>query len=277
MTDKITLPLPQKPKKTFGSILREKPQLLTVPALFVIVVLLWEYGTQLIQVPEYILPKPSVIVATLVEQLMKPIFWSHVGITLQEAGLGFLIGVVVALVLGVLVARSQLTEKTIMPYVVAFQSVPKVALAPLFVVWFGFGLTSKIVMSAVIAFFPILINVIEGLKAVDKDKVEMLTSFGASEAQIFRMARFPSALPFIFAGLNVGAIFAILGAIVGEFIGAQGGLGYMLLQANYNFDIPEMFSALLVLSFIGLMSHLIITSLQRKYTFWAEEIRVATS
>lgn len=276
MTENITLPLPQQ-KNRFAALLREKPQYITVPALFVVVVAIWEYGTQLFNVQEYLLPRPSVIIEVLFQQFEKPIFWSHVGITLQEAGIGFLIGVVVAFVLGILVARSALTEKTLMPYVVAFQSVPKVALAPLFVVWFGFGLTSKIVMSAVIAFFPILINVIEGLKAVDKDKVEMLTSFGASEAQIFRMARFPSALPFIFAGLNVGAIFAILGAIVGEFIGAQGGLGYMLLQANYNFNIPEMFSALLVLSLIGLMSHMIITALQRKFTFWADEVRVATS
>lgn len=278
MTDRITLPLsPGDKAPTFGQKLRQKPQLITVPAVFIIVVLAWEYGTQLLKVPEFLLPQPSVIMAALVRLLGDPMFWYHLGITLQEAGLGFLIGAVVALVLGTLIARSQLIEKTFMPYVVAFQSVPKVALAPLFVVWFGFGLTSKIVMSAVIAFFPILINVIEGLKAVEKEKVEMLTVFGASEFQIFRMARFPSALPFIFAGLNVGAIFAILGAVVGEFIGAQGGLGYLLLQANYNFNIPEMFAVLIVLSLIGLSSHVIITTLQRKFTFWAEEVRVATS
>lgn len=277
MTDRISLPPKKGERPRLTQKLRDQPQLITVPALFVIVVLVWEYGTQIVAIPEFLLPRPSVIVVALIEQLGNPVFWGHLGITLQEAGIGFAVGAVVALVLGTLVARSQLFEKTLMPYVVAFQSVPKVALAPLFVVWFGFGLTSKIVMSAVIAFFPILINVIEGLKAVEKEKVEMLTSFGASEFQIFRMARFPSALPFIFAGLNVGAIFAILGAIVGEFIGAQGGLGYMLLQANYNFNIPEMFAVLIVLSLIGLFSHLVITFLQRKFTFWAEEIRVTTS
>lgn len=262
---------------TVAQKLRQNPQLLTVPAVFVVVIIAWEFGTQLLDLPEFLLPRPSVIVAEMGKLFVDPKFWGHVGITLQEAGLGFLIGAVVALTIGTLVARSQLIEKTFMPYVVAFQSVPKVALAPLFVVWFGFGLTSKIVMSAVIAFFPILINVIEGLKAVEKEKVEMLSSFGASELQIFRMARFPSALPFIFAGLNVGAIFAILGAIVGEFIGAQGGLGYLLLQANYNFKIPEMFAVLIVLSLIGLVTHLVITALQKKFTFWAEEVRVTTA
>lgn len=277
MTDRIVLPIDADRKPSLAQRLREQPHLITVPAVFVVVVLVWEFGTQLIGIPEFLLPPPSAIIVELIAQLGNPMFWNHLGITLQEAGLGFLIGAGVALVLGTLIARSQLIEKTFMPYVVAFQSVPKVALAPLFVVWFGFGLTSKIVMSAVIAFFPILINVIEGLKAVEKEKVEMLTSFGASEFQIFRMARFPSALPFIFAGLNVGAIFAILGAVVGEFIGAQGGLGYMLLQANYNFNIPEMFAILIVLSLIGLFSHLVISFLQRKFTFWAEEVRVTTS
>lgn len=262
---------------TVGQKLRQQPQLITVPAVFVLVTFAWEFGTQMLGLPEFLLPRPSVIVAEMWKLLVDPKFWGHVGITLQEAGLGFLIGAGVALTIGTLVARSQLIEKTFMPYVVAFQSVPKVALAPLFVVWFGFGLTSKIVMSAVIAFFPILINVIEGLKAVEKEKVEMLSSFGASEFQIFKMARFPSALPFIFAGLNVGAIFAILGAIVGEFIGAQGGLGYLLLQANYNFKIPEMFAVLIVLSLIGLATHLVITALQKKFTFWAEEVRVTTA
>lgn len=264
-------------KLTLAQKVRQKPELITVPAVLIFVIALWEFGTQLLSVPEFLLPRPSVIVEAMGKLFMDAKFWGHVGITLREAGLGFVIGAAVALTIGTLVARSQLIEKTFMPYVVAFQSVPKVALAPLFVVWFGFGLTSKIVMSAVIAFFPILINVIEGLKAVEKEKVEMLSSFGASEFQIFKMARFPSALPFIFAGLNVGAIFAILGAIVGEFIGAQGGLGYLLLQANYNFNIPEMFAVLVVLSMIGLITHLVITALQKKFTFWAEEVRVTTA
>lgn len=254
--------------------LRENPQYALVPLVFVVVVLAWEFGAGPVGIEEFVLPRPSQIWDALVVQLGSSQFWHHAWVTVQEAGLGFLIGVAVATVLGVLVSRSRIVEKTVMPYVVAFQAVPKVALAPLFVVWFGFGLSSKIVMAAVIAFFPMLINVIEGLMAVDKDKVEMLTTFGASETQIFRMARLPSALPFIFAGLDVGAVFAVLGAVVGEFIGAKEGLGYLLLNANYNFDIPTMFAVLVVLSAIGLLAHLLIRALQRKVTFWAEDVRV---
>lgn len=253
--------------------LRENPQYALVPLVFIIVILVWEFGTRLIGVNEFVLPRPSQIWEALTQQLASVQFWHHTWVTVQEAGIGFAIAVVVATGLGVLVSRSTIVEKTVMPYVVAFQAVPKVALAPLFVVWFGFGLTSKIVMAAVIAFFPMLINVIEGLKAVEKDKIEMLTTFGASESQIFRMARLPSALPFIFAGLDVGAVFAVLGAVVGEFIGAQEGLGYLLLNANYNFDIPTMFAVLVVLSAIGLLAHIIIRYLQRKVTFWAEDDR----
>ena len=168
--------------------------------------------------------------------------------TTQEALLGFVIGVGAALVLGTFISQIEIVEPRLMPYIVAFQTVPKVALAPLFVVWFGFGLTSKVVMAAVISFFPMLVNVIEGLRAADADKIQMLTVFGASKSQIFRMVRLPSALPFIFAGLDIGIVFAILGAVVGEFIGAKEGLGYLLLQTNYNFDIAGMFAVLVVLS-----------------------------
>jgi NitT/TauT family transport system permease protein len=262
-------------KKQFD--LRENPQYALVPAVFVIAMLAWEFLAGPLGIDEFVLPRPTQIWEALTVQLGDSQFWHHAWVTLQEAGLGFLIGVAVATVLGVLVARSAIVEKTVMPYVVAFQAVPKVALAPLFVVWFGFGLSSKIVMAAVIAFFPMLVNVIEGLKAVDHDKVEMLTTFGASESQIFRMARLPAALPFIFAGLDVGAVFAVLGAVVGEFIGAKEGLGYLLLNANYNFDIPTMFAVLVVLSAMGLLAHLLIRLLQRKLTFWAEDPRVTTA
>lgn len=253
---------------------REHPELLLVPGVFVVVMLFWEYGTPLLGVDEFVLPLPSQIVDSLWLQLTNDQFWGHVWVTTQEALLGFAIGVGTALVLGTFISQIKLVETTLMPYVVAFQTVPKVALAPLFVVWFGFGLTSKVVMAAVISFFPMLVNVIEGLKAADTDRIQMLKVFGASKSQIFRMVRLPSALPFIFAGLDIGIVFAILGAVVGEFIGAQEGLGYLLLQTNYNFDIAGMFAVLVVLSVMGLLAHFVIRLVQRKVAFWAEETKV---
>jgi NitT/TauT family transport system permease protein len=253
---------------------RERPQLWLVPAVFVVVMLAWEYGAEPLGIDAYVLPKPSQIVDALWLQFHDDQFWKHLWVTTQEALLGFAIGVGTAIVLGTFISQVKLVEKTLMPYVVAFQTVPKVALAPLFVVWFGFGLTSKVVMAAVISFFPMLVNVIEGLRAANADQIQMLTVFGASKMQIFRMVRLPSALPFIFAGLDIGIVFAILGAVVGEFIGAKEGLGYLLLQTNYNFDIAGMFAVLVVLSVMGLIAHFVIRLAQRRLAFWAEESRV---
>ncbi|GAA1014067.1 ABC transporter permease [Acrocarpospora pleiomorpha] len=254
--------------------LRERPEIVLVPAVFVVVVAGWEFLLEPLGVEAYVLPRPSQIAASLGDQLSDELFWRHLWVTLQESLAGYLIGVAAALVLGTLISQIRLVERTLMPYIVAFQTVPKVALAPLFVVWFGFGMTSKIVMAAVISFFPMLVNVVEGLRAADADRIQMLTVFGASKAQVFRLVRLPTALPFIFAGLDIGIVFAILGAVVGEFIGAKEGLGYLLLQTNYNFDISGMFAVLVVLSVLGLVAHFLIRFLQRRIAFWAEDSRV---
>ncbi|KAB2977621.1 ABC transporter permease [Streptomyces sp. SS1-1] len=251
--------------------LRDHPEWILVPAVFVTVVLLWEFLVPALGIDEYILPVPSQIVDALGTQLSDSLFWTHMKVTLLESLYGFILGVGTALLLGTAISQVRLIEKTLMPYIVAFQTVPKVALAPLFVVWFGFGMTSKVVMAAVISFFPMLVNVVEGLRSADNDKVQMMTVFGASKFDIFRRVRLPSALPFIFAGLDIGIVFAILGAVVGEFIGAKEGLGYLLLQTNYNFDIAGMFAVLVVLSVLGLIAHFIIRTAQKRFAFWAED------
>lgn len=268
-----TLP-PEGPRPRRRFDLGAKPELWMVPGLFVVVVALWELGVRWFEINESVLPLPSEIAKSLELNLTDSNFWGHVWVTGQEALAGFAIGVVAALVLGTAISQSVLLGKILMPYIVAFQTVPKVALAPLFVVWFGFGLSSKVAMAAVIAFFPMLINVIEGLKSAEADRIQMLRVFGASRMQIFRMVRLPSATPFIFAGLEMGVVFSILGAVVGEFIGSQEGLGYLLLQANYNFDVAGMFSVLVVLSAMGLIAHVILGFAQRRVAFWAEESRV---
>ncbi len=261
---------PRKPRFD----LREHPEYVLVPAVLVVVLLAWEYLLEPLGVEEFVLPRPSKIYDSLVAQMSDGLFWSHLWVTLKESLLGYAFGVLTAMVLGILISQVRLVERTLMPYIVAFQTVPKVALAPLFVVWFGFGLTSKVVMAAVISFFPMLVNVIEGLRSADPDRIQMLTVFGASRIQVFRMVRLPTALPFIFAGLDIGIVFAILGAVVGEFIGAKEGLGYLLLQTNYNFDMPGMFAVLVVLSVMGLIAHFLIRFVQKKFAFWADDNQV---
>lgn len=261
---------PRKPRFD----LRERPEFVLVPAVFVVVLLCWEYLLEPLGVEEFVLPRPSKIYDSLIAQMSDGLFWTHLWVTLKESLLGYVIGVATAMALGILISQIRLVERTLMPYIVAFQTVPKVALAPLFVVWFGFGLTSKVVMAAVISFFPMLVNVIEGLRSADPDRIQMLTVFGASRLQVFRMVRLPTALPFIFAGLDIGIVFAILGAVVGEFIGAKEGLGYLLLQTNYNFDMPGMFAVLVVLSVMGLIAHFLIRFIQKKFAFWADDNQV---
>lgn len=250
--------------------LRSRPELLLVPAVFIFVVLLWENLVNQLEIKEAILPGPSRIYEAIVVQAQNSIFWANLKVTTQEALLGFIAATIFAVIAGTFISQLKIVEKTALPYLVGFQAIPKVALAPIFIIWFGFGQTSKVVMAAVIAFFPILINIIEGLKSADSDQIKMLRVFGASRSQIFFKVQIPAALPFFFAGLDVGILLAILGAVVGEFLGSQEGLGNMILLAQYNFETPTMFAILIVLSIMGILSHVIVKALQRKFAFWGD-------
>jgi NitT/TauT family transport system permease protein len=248
---------------------RAHPELVTVPLAFVLVIGMWEALIPALGVSKIIMVAPSAIVMALVQLLQTPRFYEHLGVTVWETLAGYAIGVVVALVLGTLISQSRLFEKTLYPYVVAFQAVPKTAIAPLFVIWFGFGLTSKIVIAALVAFFPMLVNVIEGLKSADGDKIDMLRVVGASRWQVFKMVQLPNAMPFVFAGLDVGIVFALLGTIVGEFVGAQRGLGYLILQAQTNLDIATFMAVVVVLAVLGLLAHSLVQAVQHRVAFWA--------
>ncbi len=231
--------------------------------------LIWHYGVIWSGVEKFILPSPVQVFEALQIQFGDALFYEHLWITTQEALTGFFLAAVSAISLGIAVSQIKVFERMIMPYVAAFQTIPKVALAPLFVIWFGYGMSSKVVMSAVICFFPILINVIEGLNSAESERIRMLTVFGANKAQIFTKVKLPSALPFIFAGLDIGIVFAILGAVIGEFLGAQRGLGILLLQTQYNFDIAGMFAVLIVLSIMGFTGHMSVLALKKKFAFWS--------
>jgi NitT/TauT family transport system permease protein len=250
--------------------LRNRPELILSPVVFVFFVLLWENTVNLLDVQEIILPTPSRIGDAIWTLFQAPVFWTNLWVTSQEALLGFLFATIFAVIAGTFISQIRIVDKTFMPYLVGFQAIPKVALAPIFLVWFGLGQTSKVVLAATIAFFPILINIIEGLKSADNDQIRMLRVFGASRSQIFFKVQVPCALPFFFAGLDVGILLAILGAVVGEFLGSQAGLGNMVLVAQFNFETPTMFAILLVLSAMGIIAHIIVKAFQRKFAFWGD-------
>src|SRR5438067_5388805 len=149
-----------------------------------------------------------------------------------------------------------------------FQSMPKVALAPLIIVWFGLGLTSKVVNAALVAFFPLMVNTIVGLRSAEEDKVNLMKSLAATRTQIFWMLQLPNALPYIFAGLEIAMIFALIGAIVAEFVGAQSGLGMLIQSMNFTMDVAGQFSVLLILSILGLLLNTLVMQVRRRVLFW---------
>lgn len=235
---------------------------------FIVITGTWELLVRLLKIPEFILPTPSSIVVSLWGGLKSGAILLNLYYTLLETFGGYVIAVVISIILGVLITQFKIIDRALYPYIVAFQSMPKMAIAPLLVIWFGFGLTSKIVMSALLTFFPVLVNTIEGIHQTASNRIDMLKSLGASRWQIFRIVQWPSALPFVFAGLETGIVLALLGAIVGEFVGAQVGLGNLILIENFRMNIAGVFAILIILAVVGVVIHRVVAYVHRKYVFW---------
>jgi NitT/TauT family transport system permease protein len=251
-----------------------RPEILLSPILLVTVLGLWEWGVRFFNVPAYMLPRVSNILYGLYQGFAISIFsrggyWLNGAVTLAEVLLGFVIGSAIGLVLGIFISQIRLLDATLRPYIVAFQCLPKVAIAPIIVMWFGYDITSKVVMVTMLCFFPLLVNCMVGFRSVDTDRIELLRSLSATPSQIFWKVKFPSALPFIFAGLDIAAVFAIVGAIVGEFVGAQLGLGVQILSMNAQMDTAGSFSVCIVLAVMGLVLNYLIRAVQRRVLFWA--------
>jgi len=253
-----------------GAFIRQRPHLPLVPLVLVVFVLGWEGLVRAWQVPEFLVPAPSAIGRALVAGLTSRLYLDHFGVTLYESLLGFLIAAAAGIACGTVIAQFRVVEQTLYPYLVALQTLPKIAIAPLLIIWLGFGLTSKVVIAALVAFFPILVNVIVGLKTVDGPKLDLMRSLDASRWQTFRYVTFPNALPFVFAGLDIAIVFSVLGAIVGEFVGSQRGLGNLILQFHTSLDMAGMFAVLLLLAALGVGLHLAIQAIQRRVIFWAQ-------
>jgi NitT/TauT family transport system permease protein len=246
-----------------------------VQSILLLVTLLgaWEAGVRLFKVPRHLVPPVSDIAVALwrglaTGPLAKDGFWYHGGITLAEILLGFLIGSGVGLAIGIVVSQMPKVEALLEPYVAALQSVPKVAVAPIIVMWLGFGISSKVMIICLLTFFPVLVTSIAGFKAVDPDRIDLLRSLSATRWQIFRKAKFPSALPYVFAGLNMAAAFSVVGAVVGEFVGAQAGLGVLILQMEAQADTGGSFAVCVVLSVIGIALTVLLRRIQRRVLHW---------
>jgi len=237
-------------------------------ALFLGSVLLWELVVRVSGVPNFVFPAPSEVFQALWRGLSSGLYLRHAGVTLTETVLGFIIGTSMGLLLGTLIATYRYVDYFLYPYIVMFQSMPKVALAPIFALWLGLGIESKIFSAAIICFFPLMVNTVAGLRSADEERVNLMASLGASRWQLFRYLRLPGALPFIMAGLELAVVLSLIGAIVAEFVGAQAGLGTLIQTMNSNMDVSGQFSVLIVLSAIGLTLNRAVKFVRRRVLFW---------
>jgi NitT/TauT family transport system permease protein len=219
-------------------------------------------------VPEYILPLPSSVADQLVSFVSSPNFWNHVVTTVREVVLGCLLGGFIGFTVGILLTQSSFLEAVVTPYIVALQSVPKVALAPVIVVALGYGELSKVVITAIIAFFPLLVNVTVGIRSAPADQLELMRALRASRMQTLRWVQLPSAMPMIFGGLEIAVVFGVVGAIVGEFTGASAGLGYLIRQQSFSLNQAAVFATLIVLSLIGLVLVTLVRFAGRRMVRW---------
>ena len=234
------------------------------------IVLAWEFLPRIFNIPTLLLPPPTLVFKSVWLLYDRGLLVGNFAITLAEALGGFVIGSVCGVFFAFLVTRSLLIERMLLPYLIGLQALPKVALAPLIVVWIGIGIESKVAIAAVISFFPVLINAIVGFSTVEAEKIDLMRSLVASGWQRVRKDHNAELPPFIFAGLNVAIVLSITGALVGEFIGADRGLGNLLLQLNYNMDISGMFAVLLVLALLGVVLYALIRFLHTRLVFWAK-------
>jgi NitT/TauT family transport system permease protein len=246
---------------------------LLLPVSLAILLGAWEAAVRLLDIPSYIVPAPSAAAVALLRILQGGLFWANFGITLLETFVGFFSAFAVAMLVAIVITESRLAEKLIYPYLAALQSMPKIAIAPLVVLWFGFGLESKFVLSGLLCFFPMVVNFISGLRAADALQLRLLRVLDASVLQVVWLVRLPSALPFILVGAELGAIYAMLGAIVGEFIGAKGGIGYWLMQMNAIMDTSGSFALLFILAVYGMLIQWGMGFARRKLLFWTGSAR----
>lgn len=243
-------------------------------ALLIFFLVVWEGYVRIFEVSSLILPPPSKVLISLWEMVQEASTWGHVLVTAYETVVGFTIACFIGIGLGAVLGKVAWLERTLNPFIIATQVVPKVALVPLFVVWFGFGITSKVIVSAVLAFFPILTNTLLGVKSVDHGHRDVMISLGATRWQTFCRLELPSALPYILAGMEIGIVLAIIGAVVGEYLGGSQGLGYMAVAAMNAYQTSALFAVIILLTLLGFMFYVAVGTLRRAVIPWHESVLI---
>jgi NitT/TauT family transport system permease protein len=239
------------------------------PAVALLIVgVIWEFWVRAAEVPIYIVPPPSEVLKELFREF--DYFMKEGVVTLSEALVGFALGAGVALTGAVLMSHSRFLERSLLPLAILVKVTPVVAVAPLFVIWFGFGPVPKILITALITFFPVLVNGVTGFRSIDRGALDFLRSLNASRREIFLTLRVPSSLPYLFSAFRVSIPLSVIGAVVGEWFSADRGLGSVIIVAHSNLDMVTLFDAILVLAFMGVGLTVLVTVAEKKFLFWHE-------
>jgi NitT/TauT family transport system permease protein len=263
MTTKV-----QIPKKTRTLI----SQSILVPMSLLAGLMLWALFTRVSGLPSFILPSPMDVWISLVDHIADGSLLTHTWITLLEVLGGLALGVFVATILGYALAKSTTVERLLSPYIVASQAIPIVAIAPLLIIWFGPGMLSKILICALIVFFPVLVNIVVGIRSVPENLHALMRSLNASRQQTLRLLEIPAALPVLLGGLRIGATLSVIGAVIGEYIGSDRGLGFLIRLGDGNFDTALVFVAIFALVMMALSLYGIVIGLEKKLLKWKTSI-----
>jgi NitT/TauT family transport system permease protein len=233
-------------------------------ALLVIFLAAWEWGPRLLGIPGFIVPPASAVYTEFIRMLAVNHLMFHTGVTAAEVIAGFILGSLLGAVFGYLLGMSPTAEFALSPYIIALQIAPKVAFAPLFIMWMGFTVYPKILVAILIVFFPVMVNVLTAIRGIDPDLINLARSFTASRAQIFWKIEFPSSMPPLFASLRIGATLAVVGVVVGELVGGNFGLGYLLTFGEGQANTPMVFVCILMLTLIGGIAYLAVIWLEQR-------------
>jgi NitT/TauT family transport system permease protein len=245
---------------------------ISTPLLLAAFLAAWKAYVVAFNVSPFILPPPEAVLRGLVQVLREDLIMTHIRVTLTETLLGFAIACAVGIGLGVVLGKVRWLERAVNPFIVATQVVPKIALVPLFIVWFGFGITSKVVIAAVLAFFPILTNTMLGIKSLEPGHKDVMASINATRWDSFWALDLPSALPYILTGMEVGIVLATIGAVVGEYLGGNEGLGHLAVETMAAFEVEALFGVIVLLTVLGFALHMSIVGLSRVLIPWHESV-----
>jgi NitT/TauT family transport system permease protein len=235
---------------------------------FVVIIAVWAFASNVAHVPDFLLPSPQAVLAAFYQGYIKGTFWPDFGFTLESTAIGYVLGCSSAIVLGAVLAESKTFERFFYPYIIALQSMPKIALAPLIIVWLGFGLTSKVVMVALVCFFPLFVNTLAGIRSTDPELVDLMRAYSGSRLATFFRVKLPAAATHIFAGLQIAVSLGLIGAVVAEFVASTQGLGYLIKGASTTLQMNIMFAALLSLAIIGTVGSNLVRIAANAVVFW---------